>query len=99
MLSIEARALGRKRPLVPSWSVPAPAQAATGQGMSLRDLLEAVVRGEVQAFEEKRQARLFLRALSTKEIEDSAARGKVDMGGKEDQGQAADPDQAFATAL
>jgi len=99
MLTIEARALGRKKPLVPEWSVPVPPAAAGGDGaLTLRELIAGIVRQEVQAFRGRQEARRFLRVLSPEEIEEGAARGKVDMGGHDLQPEV-DEEAAVAAAL
>lgn len=98
MPTIEARALGRKRPLVPAWSIDAPSIPAAGGQLRLRDLIENVVESEVEAFRARAEERAFLRVLSPAEIEDGAARGKIDMGGRE-QNAEVDVESAKSVAL
>lgn len=100
MVVVEARILGKPRALVPEWSVPipiAPDDRGDG-GITLRHLIERIVRAEVAGFAHRQEARTFVRALSNRDIHDAAARGKVDPGGHE-RGDRADPDAAVATAL
>lgn len=81
---IETRILGRKTRPLDGWSVPAPPDlGGEGEGLTLRELITRVVRGEVRAFEQRSQARRLLRVLSESEVKEAAARGKVDSGGRE----------------
>lgn len=102
-LLIEGRLFGRNRELFPDWSLPVPPEWASPDApVTLRDLITRIVREQVQAFEERRAERRFLHALTAFEIAESAARGKVDMGGREEEPDAdadADVEQAVATAL
>ena len=80
---IETRLLGRKPRPLDGWTVPAPPDiGADGEGLTLRELITRVVRGEVQAFEQRAQARRLIRVLSESDITEAAARGKVDSGGR-----------------
>lgn len=100
MITIEARVLGRKRPLLDRWSidVPAPPADRGDGGLTLRDLISSVVRAEVAAFRERERARTLVRVLSEREVEAGAAQGKVDPGGRA-AGPAVDAEAAVATAL
>lgn len=100
MPTVEARTLGRKRALVPAWSIPVPDIAGPGGDGTPRllDLIEHVVRAEVAGYRERAEARLFLRCLSAEEIAEGASRGKVEAGGRETQLDV-DADVAVATAL
>ena len=97
MLTISAKALGRKRPLFEDFSVPPPAVAA-GQPLTLRDLIGHVVRAETASFQKRQAERRLLKALTAKQIEEGLARGKVEAGGSE-LDQHVDPEQAVATAI
>lgn len=66
--------------------------------MTLRELITQIVRGEVQAFEQRQQERKLVRILTEKEIEAGLEKGRVDSGGR-DLHQEVDADQAIATAL
>lgn len=94
MLHIQGKALGRKKPLFDDFSVSAP---ATGD-LTLRKLLEHVVRKEVAAFRERQAERRLLHVLTAKQIEDGLAKGKVDSGGST-LDQKVDVDAAIATAI
>jgi hypothetical protein len=84
--------------LVPAWSIDAPSIPAAGGQLRLRDLIENVVESEVEAFRARAEERAFLRVLSPAEIEDGAARGKIDMGGRE-QNAEVDVESAKSVAL
>lgn len=96
MLTISAKALGRKKPLFADWSVPLP--EASKSAATLRDLIGHVVRAEVADFKERQAEKRLLKALTTKEMAEGLARGKIDAGGR-DLDQVVDPDQAVAVAL
>lgn len=100
MVLIEARQLGKRRPLVPQWSLPVtPDDGGDGDsGLTLRQLIERVVRAEVRAFEQRAEARRFVRALSPDQIDAGRERGRIDPGGRETP-RAVDAKQAVAVAL
>jgi hypothetical protein len=66
--------------------------------VSLRTLVEHVVRAEVAAFDDRERQRRFVRLLTPDELAAGAAAGKVDLGGRTGT-RRADPEQAVATAL
>jgi hypothetical protein len=96
MLTISGKALGRRKPLFADWSIPFPPDVGDS-GLTLRDLIGRVVRAEVEAFQERQEERKLFRALTARQIEDAAGKGKVEMGGK-DYHQKVDADEAVATA-
>src|SRR5947208_13476852 len=98
MLTISAKALGRKKPLFDDYSVPPPAALAAGQPVTLRDLIGHVVRTEVAAFEQRQTERRLLKAVTARQIADGLADGKVQAGASELE-QHVDPEQAVATAV
>ncbi len=99
MITLEARVLGQRKPLVPQWSLPVPPEVeAGGSALTLRDLITHVVRTEVRAFRERQSERKLLRVLSPQQIGEALQRGKVSMGG-EDLQQEVDEDAAVGTAL
>ena len=68
--------------------------------LTLRDLIARIVLEEVQAFRERRAERRLIRALTETQIAEGVGRGKVEMGGREeDEPDVADPEAAVATAL
>lgn len=99
MITIAGKALGQRRPLFEDWSIPFPPDLrGEGDELTVRDLIARVVRSEVASFRERQEERKLARVLSAGQIADAAARGKVDMGGR-DLGQSVDDDQAVAAAL
>jgi hypothetical protein len=100
-LTIEAKVLGQRKPIVASWSVSVPQRLAnTGDGywrMTLRELLTVVVADEVTTFHQRQQERRLARVMTRAEVEQGAASGKIDMGGQEP--QEASLEDAIATAL
>jgi hypothetical protein len=98
MLSITGKALGRKKPLFADFSIPFPPELGDGGSVTLRDLIGRVVRHEVEAFQQRQEDRKVVRALTARQIEEGAARGKIDSGGR-DLKQDVDVDEAIATAL
>ena len=100
MITIEGKALGNRRRLFADWSIPMPPDlGGEGSGdLTLRDLIGRIVRAEVAAFRDRREERRLVRALSASEIADGAAKGKVDMGGR-DLDQEVDEEQAVGAAL
>lgn len=66
--------------------------------MPLRRLIEAVVRGEVRAFQERAERRAFLRVLTEESLAEGVAAGVVRSGGAES-GVAVDAEAAVSTAL
>jgi hypothetical protein len=98
MISISGKTLGKKKPLFADWSIPFPPDLGDGGSLTLRDLLDRVVRAQVQAFKERQQQQLLVRALTAKDIEAGAVKGKVDMDGR-DLEQNVDPEDAVGTAL
>ena len=99
VLTIEGQLFGRGRALFPDFSFPLlPEWAAPGASVTLRDLITRIVREEVHNFQQRRSERRFLHSLTAQQIADAAGRGKVDMGGREEEPDA-DPEQAVAVAL
>lgn len=98
MLTIRGKALGRKKPLFADWSIPFPPDLGDGGSLTLRDLIGRVVRAEVEAFRKRQQERRLFRALTEKQIQEGATKGKIESGGS-DLAQKVDADEAVATAL
>jgi hypothetical protein len=100
MITIQGKVLGRKKPLFVDWSIPFPPDwGQDGDRLTLRDLIARIVRSEVAAFRERQQQRQVFHALTARQIEEGAQKGKVTMGGSEIPPQAVDEDEAVATAL
>lgn len=98
MLTISARAIGRRKPIFDDFTVPPPVASATGDPITLRDLITHVVRAEVGEFQTRQADHRLLKAMSAKQIAEGLAAGKVSPGGA-DLDQAVDAERAAATAL
>jgi hypothetical protein len=97
---IETRVIGKRARALDRWSVPPPlSHGDDGDGgLTLRELIARDVRAQLRAFERREQARRLVRVLSNTEIEEAAARGKVDSGGRPPTGPV-DEDAAIGAAL
>lgn len=81
-ITISGKSLGTKRRLFQDWSVPYPPDLQEyGGRLTLRDLIERIVRAEVQHFRERQRDRAFIRALTARQINEAVERGRVDAGG------------------
>jgi hypothetical protein len=99
MLTIDAKVLGRKKPLFSDWSIPLPPKdSGGGEPWTLRMLITQIVLEEVAAFRERQGERKVLKALTAAQIEEGVGKGKLDMGGR-DLKQKVDPEAAVAAAL
>jgi hypothetical protein len=98
-LTLSARALGRRKPLVPDWQVPwPPEEDGGGEPLTLRELITKIVLEEVAAFQKRQEQRKLVRILTEREIAAGLEKGRVDSGGR-DHHQKVDPEEAVATAL
>jgi hypothetical protein len=99
-LTVETRTLGRRKALLDRWSVPIPPDPVDqgSEGLTLRQLIERLVRAEVAGFERRQQARQFVRVLSEREIAIRAGGGRVDPGGRPT-GAPVDADVAVSAAM
>ena len=96
---IETRLLGRKSRPLDGWAVPGPPITdGDGDRLTLRELITRVVRAQVAAFDQRERARRFVRVLTDAEIDEGAARGRVDPGGRPVTGPV-DVEQAVGVAL
>src|SRR4051812_4023226 len=96
-LLIEGKTFGRRQALFPDWSLALPPEVS-GQTLPLRDLISRIVLEQVQAFQERRAERRFVQALTERQITEGVGRGKIAMGGREeDEPEAVDPQAAVAT--
>ena len=99
LLTIDAKAPGRRRPLIPQWQIPLPPDpTGRAEPLTLRTLISRIVASEVAAFRERQETRNLVRVLSAQEIDEGAARGKVDSGGRQLH-QDVSEGQAIGTAL
>jgi hypothetical protein len=99
MPTIETKVTGRPRggPL-PQWQIPIDELAPGGSPLTLRELIDRVVRSEVAAFGERQAERRLTRFLSEPVLRQQAERGRVDFGGR-DLDQPVDDDAAVGAAL
>jgi hypothetical protein len=100
MITVSGKALGSRKPLFADWSVPFPPDLKSdGDSLTLRELIARIVVAEVQKFNARQIEKQTFHALTEKQIQEGAAKGKVDMGGREHPPQKADPEQAIAAAI
>jgi hypothetical protein len=92
---VEAAVPGRRR--AGTAEHPVDLDVAAGS-VPLRSLIDAVVRSEVKAFQDRAERRAFLRVLTEQSLAEGLAAGAVRGGGVEPQADV-DPDAAVATAL
>ena len=98
-ITVEAKVLGRKKTLVPDWSVPIPPDfSRSGGRLTLRDLITTIVQEEVAAFNRRQKDRGLVQILTKEEIALGVESGKVDSGGH-DLEQEANPQTAIAAAI
>jgi hypothetical protein len=99
-VTVEARVVGRRAPLLADWSVDIPPQPEErGDVLRLRVLIERIVRAEVAAFAVRQAERRLLHILNRAEIAEAVTRGKVDFGQHEGAPHVVDPEAAVANAL
>jgi hypothetical protein len=99
VLTIETRALGRRRPLLPSWQLPIPPEPREREEpLTLRALITRIVAEEVAAFRERQKDRRFVRVLSERQLSEGALAGRIDPAAHE-RVDKVDANAAVATAL
>ena len=99
MVTIETRAVGRRRPLLPSWQLPTPPEpAAREEPLTLRALITRIVHEEVAAFRQRQADRRFVRVLSERQLSEGALAGRIDPAAH-DHVDKVDAGAAVATAL
>jgi hypothetical protein len=97
MLTVSGKTIGSKKPLFADFGVEIP-EIASG-GTTLRDLIDAVVRHEVAAFQQRQRDRQFIRVLTEREISAGKKSGKIESGGSEIMPQEVDVEAAVESAL
>jgi hypothetical protein len=98
-LTVEGKVVGQKRPIFSDWRVDLPpVDGNPGDRLKLRDLISSIVVKEVDAFKTRQEERKLARVMTRQEIEQGAARGKVDSG-ERDLKQSVNVDDAVAVAL
>lgn len=98
-MKISGKALGRKKPLFADWSLPLPPDWTGESGVTLRMLIERVVRQQVAAFQERQADAQVLRVLSSQQIDTAAETGRITMGDSEVGRQEIDVEGAVGNAL
>lgn len=83
MLTISGRALGGRKPLFSDFSVSPPKGLEEGGNLTLGELIEIIVRQEVQSFDKRQQDSQFIRVLSESAIEKKAKSGRIHSGPSE----------------
>ena len=94
-ITLEAKQIGRRNALVPSWNL----HLELPDEITLQALLELIVRSEVEAYNGRQRDAKFVRALTQPELEAAAETGKISLGGRETEAQYANPDEAVETAI
>jgi hypothetical protein len=92
-LTVHARIVGRRGPLLAPLEVDTPTDCPT-----VRQLLTHIVRQQVSAFRERQGSRKLVSMLTERELADSAETGKITFGG-DDLDQSIDLDHATKAAL
>lgn len=99
MFRVSGRSVGLRRPLFADWAVPPPPRPNSGDGgLSLRELIEHVVRFEVAGFEERRESRRLDRVFTQTEMDRGEESGRIAPEGRVTSPRA-DADAAVAAAL
>lgn len=96
-VTVEAKVVGRRRPVITDWSVPLP-PGTNGTPFTLRDLITLVVRAEVKAFQIRQTQQRLQRVLSKAEIAAGLAQGKVTPGDRDFE-QTVNPEAAVDNAI
>lgn len=97
-ITIDAKVVGQKRPLLTGYRLPLPPDLTASGRVTLRELITQIVLYEVEAFHQRQEERRLARLMSPQEIEQGAIRGKIDSGERE-LIQEVDDDAAVGTAL
>lgn len=97
-ITVSTRSIGKRRALLGDFEVGPPEDLRDDGGLTLRELIEHIVRCQVRAYQERQESARFDRVLSAAEIDRGAAAGKVDPAGKAPV-EAPDPIAAVESAL
>lgn len=100
-LNVQARQLGSRRKLLEDWGCELPPLASGNGGdggLTLRELIEMIVRREVGAFRQRQDRARLPQILTAREIDDQAASGRV-LPGEREFKQLVDEEQAVGAAL
>ena len=96
-ITVEAKVVGRRRPVIPDWSVPLP-PGTDGAPLTLRDLITCVVQAEVKAFQARQTEQRLQQVLSQAAIATGLAQGKVTLGDRDFE-QTVNPETAVDNAI
>ncbi len=97
-ISIAAKVVGQKKLFFTDWRIPLPPNTDDSGRFTLRDLISLIVVREVKAFQERQEQRKLAQIFTAEQIQEGAARGKIDMGEKDFE-QKVSEDKAVDTAL
>jgi hypothetical protein len=97
-ISVAAKVVGQKKLVFTDWRIPLPPNADDSGRFTLRDLIIAIVRREVESFKERQEQRKLAQIFTAAQIQEGATRGKIDMGDKDFE-QVVNEDEAVSTAL
>jgi hypothetical protein len=97
-ISIAAKVVGQKKLVFTDWRIPLPPNTNDSGRFTLRDLINLIVLREVEAFKERQEQRKLAQIFTAAQIQEGAARGKIDMGEKDFE-QNVSEKQAVAAAL
>ena len=96
---ITARTVGSRRPLFADWSIPlGPEWGEEGEDLTLRMLVERLVRIEVDSFRKRAAERRLDRVLSPRQIDEGVEKGRVAPEGRSVP-RRVDTDEAIGAAL
>jgi hypothetical protein len=95
---VSGKALGQRKALFADWSIPIPPVSRGSGGLTLRALIEHIVRGQVAAFRKRQVDNQLLKALTERQISEAAEKGKITMGQSEVGVQNVDEDAAVGAA-
>ncbi len=99
MITIEARATGARRSLIPKWQLPVDEIVHGSSPLTLREFIDRVVRREVAGFQDRQAEQRLLHVLSQREVAEAAARGRITFGASEVEAQEVDEETAVGVAL
>lgn len=99
-ITIQARCLGQRKPLLTDWSIPFPPDSRDGrEPLTLRSLITRVVLAEVDAFRTRQSEQRFIQLLTKRQIDEGASQGKIVSGQREIPCQRVDGELAVGAAL
>lgn len=98
-ITVEGKVIGQRRPLFDGWELPMlPVWELDARSVSLRSLIEGVVRAEVEAFRLRQERKSMIQALTQADIERGLVKGRIDPGGRGKTAEV-DGDEAVHMAL